>query len=134
MIQQVITPFKCTAEDLDGLDKKTRDGMAPLLDDLNVFANQVVAAQQATPSDDVVQLTLNVGAAIADSFPLVFRTSVTQPRVVVLGNIVPRDTTHSLVTPFVMQGFSITDQGLISIPLITGLRHDNEYALTFWVR
>lgn len=134
MMPPAITPFKLTADDLAGLDNKTREGIQPILDALNTFANQVVAAQQAVAGDDVVQLTLNTGPVVEDSFPFVFRSTVTRPRVVTLGNIVPKDTTHTLVDPFVIQGFALTDAGLISIPAITNLLPDNEYALTFLVR
>jgi hypothetical protein len=128
-----ISPFKVTADDLEGLDKKTRDGIQPLLDALNASFNQVVAAQQAVANDEIVQQTLTIDAVVADAFPFVFKTTVSQPRFVsMVCN--PRDPDHVLTTPFVMQGFSITDQGLISIPAITGLLPANEYALAFWVR
>ena len=131
MTPQPIAPFKVTSEDLSGLDKKTLEGIQPLLDALNVFTNQVVSSQNAQSGDDVVQVTFNTDT---DSFPIVFKTTVPQPRVVVLGNIRPKDQDHTLADPFVMQGFAITDAGLVSIPFITGILAANEYALTFWVR
>lgn len=130
----VVSPYRVTPDDLEELDGKTRNGLNPLLDALNITVQQLVNVSQAT-SEDYVDVTLAVGATVADSFPLVFRHPLeNQPRGVFLANIRPRDQDHILTTPFVMQGFRLTDNGLVSIPWVTGVLADNTYDLTFLVR
>lgn len=133
MAQPQITPFKISAEDLRGLDSKTRAALQPLLDALNVSFQQTVAAISAAPDDELVTVTLVTQDTVAASFPLRFKTSISQPRFVALA-VQPRSPNHVLTTPFVMQGFTITDAGLISVPSITGLLPLNTYDLTFLVR
>lgn len=127
-----VGPLRVTPEDLPDLDKKTRNGLAPLLEAINVFAQQVVAATGATP-DAVVPVTLVTGGAVADSFPLLFRSPIKRPTYVGM-TCTPRNPDHVLTTPFVAQGFSLTNNGFISIPSITGLFIDQTYDLAFLVR
>lgn len=130
----MISPYRVTPEDLADLDKAIRAGLQPLLDALNITLPQLVQAAQ-TVTEQYVPVTLAVGGAVADSFPLVFRHTLSRrPRAVLLANCIPRDTTHSHTTPRVIQGWSLTDLGLISIPWITGLLIDQTYDFTFLVR
>lgn len=129
-----VSPFRLTGEDLPDLDKKTRDGLQPLFDALNVTMGQLVPSYNATPTEDVRDVSLSIGAAVADSFPLKFTTAIAQPRVVVLANVRPKATGHLLTTPFVMQGFGLTGNGLVTVPWVTGLLPLNSYTLTFLVR
>lgn len=129
----VVSPYRVTDEDLPDLDAKTREGIAPLLDSLNTVVPQLVDATHALPTEQLIEMTLVTEAAVADSFPLVFKHSVPKPRWV--GMVCnPKDQSHSLATPFVMQGFQLTDAGLVSIPNITGLLPDNTYSLTFLIK
>lgn len=128
----VVSPYRLTAEDLPDLDSKTRRGVGPLLDALNVTLPQLVAA--VAESSPYVDVTLAVGATVADSFPLLFRHSLqTRPRFVALANVRPRDPDHALTTPFVSQGFGLTDNGLVSVQWVTGVIANNTYDLTFRV-
>lgn len=127
------TPYRVTDEDLAELKSDVREGMQPLLGALNVTLGDLVRITGAAPSDEIRQVSLVTQTDVADAFPLTFTTSVKKPRFVSM-NCVPEDEAHSLATPFVMQGFAMTEAGLISIPAITGLLPDNEYALTFWIR
>lgn len=128
-----VTPLKITAEDLQGLDNKTQQGLQPLLDALNVSFQQVVAAVAAVPQEELVKVTLATQDTVAASFPLRFKTTVAQPRFVAMA-IQPRDPNHVLTDPFALQGFQLTDGGQISIPWITNLLPLNTYDLTFLVR
>lgn len=128
-----IAPLRITPEDLADLDKKTREGLQPLLDALNVFTKQTVAAMVTVPQMQLVDLTVTTGAVVADSFPILFRSVIARPRGVFLANIRPRDVDHVLTTPFVVQGFGVTDAGLISVPAITGLLIEQTYDLVFLV-
>lgn len=128
-----VTPFRVTSEDLAGLDRKTQEGIQPLLDALNVTLRQVVQALQVQPQEQLVPISLRTGASVASSFPLVFKHTVTQPKFVsMVCN--PSDPNHVMTAPFVMQGFGLTDGGLVSVPFITGLLANNSYQLAFLVR
>lgn len=127
-----ITPLRITAEDIPS--KKVGEAIGPLLEDLNVTIQDIVTAFARLPDEELVTISLVTGAAVADSFPIRFRTAVPQPRGVVLANIVPKDPAHSLLLPFVVNGFGITDEGLVSVKWITGLLPSNGYQFTFAVR
>lgn len=129
-----IVPLRITGEDLPDLDSKTRNGMQPLLDAVNTFAQQTVAAAAGQSAEQYVDVTLVTQAAVADSFPLRFRHGLESPRAVLLANIVPKDPDHDLTDPFVMQGFQLTDNNLVSVPWVTGLLPSSTYTLTFLVR
>ena len=130
-----ISPLKITPEDLEELDSKTRNGLGPLLDGLNVFAQQAVQAINSHANEQYVSVSLQTDAAVSDSFPLVFRHGLSaRPQLVMLANIMPKDPDHVLTSPFVMQGWSLTDGGLVSVPWITGLLASNAYTLTFIVK
>ncbi len=127
-----VSPYRITPEELEGLDKKTLEGLAPLLDALNTTIQQLVSAAQGGNGTAWADVNVLTGADVADSFPLTFRTTLEgKPRGVFLANITPRDADHVLTTPFVMQGWGLTDNGMVSIPAITGLLASNSYALTF---
>ncbi len=129
------TPFRVTPEDLG--DAKIGQAIGPLMDSLNLTLNDVCSILTGNVGDDnlnedVVQQNLAVDALVS---PLLkFSTKVKKPRVVVLANIVPADAAHSLTTPFVLQGWSLTDAGQIQIGTITGVLASNTYQLVFWVR
>jgi hypothetical protein len=129
-----VSPYNCTQEDLEGLDGKTLEGLQPLLDSLNITIPQLVSAAQLAPQEQWVDVTLVTDTAVADSFPLVFKHALTRPQGVFLANITPKDPDHIKTAPFVMQGFSLTDGGLVSVPWITGILASNSYALRFLVR
>lgn len=129
-----ITPFRVTADDLPDLDAKVRAGIENLLDALNITLPQLVQAAQLAPEDNVVELNFVTGATVAGSFPLTFKHGLSAAPRFVSMVCVPKDPNHSLATPFVMQGFSITDAGLVSVPFITGLLVDQSYRLSFYVR
>ena len=131
-------PFRMTAEDLEGADKKTVAALEPVLAGINDTLSDVVQIlTKGITADnlaDEVKTVKVVVDELATFFPFKFRTSVTQPRVVVLANVQPEDAAHSLATPFVMQGYTLTDSGLISIPAICGVLAGNSYTFTFWIR
>lgn len=128
-----ITPFRVTSEDLAGLDRKTQAGLQPLLEALNVTLSQAVAALAAQPVEQLVSVTLRTGTTVAASFPLVFKTAVVKPSWVdMVCN--PKSPDHAHTNARVMQGFQLTDAGLVSIPFITGLLSDSTYQLTFLVK
>lgn len=128
----IVSPYHVTAEDLD-LDKKTLEGITPLVEALNVTVPQLVAVAQ-TVGEVSVEHTVAIGAAVADSFPLVFKNPLPQRPTWVGLTVRPKNVNHVLTAPWVMQGWNLTDQGLISIPWITGLLVDQTYQLTFAVR
>lgn len=128
-----VAPFRLTPEDLEGLDRKVQAGLQPLLEALNVTLGQAVQAFSLIGGDELVSVNLVTEGSVADSFPLQFRTAVAQPRFVAMV-CNPKDPDHSQATPRVMQGFQLTDTGLVSIPFITGLLPSNTYSLTFLVR
>lgn len=129
----VVSPYRLTPEDLPDLDSKTRNGLAPLTDALNVTLPQLVAAAGAVTTA-YADVTLVTGAVVADSFPLRFRNPLSYtPRWVAM-SLRPKDPDHVLTTPFAMQGWSLTDNNLISVPFITGLTVDQTFFLTFEVR
>ena len=132
------SPYRIIPEDLEGADKKTLAALDPMMNALNDTLNDVVQVLTGgigsdNLADEVKSIKVTVDT-LAGFFPFKFRTKVTQPRVVVLANVQPADAAHSLATPFVMQGYTLTDSGLVSIPAITGLLANNVYTLTFWVR
>lgn len=129
-----VPPFRVTPEDLADLEKSTRNGLEPLLQALNDTIGQLVPTVNATPLEEICDVTLKTGLVVADSFPLKFATSVSQPKVVVLGNCLPKDPGHSLTTPFALQGFRVIGTGVVSIQSITGMLPSNTYSLTFLVR
>lgn len=133
-MSQQIVPVRITPEDLSELDAKTRNGLQPLLDALNVFAQQTVAAAAAQSGEQVVPVTLVTQADVDDSFPLVFRHGVAKPSAVLLANIVPKDPDHDLADAFVLNGWTLTDNNLVSVSWITGLLPSSTYRLTFLVR
>ncbi len=129
-----VSPYRVTAEDLEGLDKKTLEGITPLLDALNTTIQQLVSAVQGPTGQAFVDVSLLVETSVADSFPLTFRHGLPNtPRGVFLANITPGDGDHVLTTPFVIQGWGLTDAGLVTIQAITGLLASNSYKLTFLV-
>lgn len=129
-----IAPFRVTPDDLPDLEKATRNGLEPLLYALNDTLSQLVPVINATPLEEVRDVMVRTGLVVAESFPLKLATSVSQPKVVVLGNCLPKDPNHSLATPFVMQGFRVSGTGVVSIQSITGMLPGNTYSLTFLVR
>lgn len=132
-MSQQVQPFHVTPEDLEALDPKTLEALTPLLDSLNVTLGQMTQALALTSAPGFVEVKLAVGPTVADSFPLKFRNPLDRKPMWVGMNIRPKDPDHVLTTPFVMQGFNITDAGLISVPWITGVLASNSYALTFVV-
>lgn len=130
-----ISPFHATPDDLGDLDKKTAQGLQPLLDQLNVVMRQLGQAVNAVPDEAYVPVSIDVGTSVPDSFPITFKHGLSStPRAVLLANVQPKDVNHSLLDPFVMQGWSLTDAGLVSVPWITNLSPLNGYTFTFWVR
>lgn len=129
------TPFRMTDDDMTGGDSKVKAAIAPLQDALNVTLNDVVSIMTGGIGNDnladeikTLQLDTNV-----DEFPFKFVTKVVKPRFVSVV-IQPKDPDHPNTTPRVMQGFTVTDSGLVSIPHITGLLAANKYTLTFLIR
>lgn len=127
-----IPPYRVTPEDLPELDKKTREGLRPLLDALNITVQQLVAADSAK-FFDLQTSTLVVGAAVADSFPYRFKHALGRRPIFIGMTLRPRDEDHVLTDPWVMQGWSLTEEGLVSVPWITGLLPSNSYDLTFLI-
>ena len=130
-----ISPLKITPEDMEELDSKTRNGLGPLLDAINVFAQQTVQAVNSHADERLVSVSLQVDAVVAGSFPIVFKHGLSvRPSVVLLANITPKDPDHVLTTPFVLNGWSLTDAGLLSVSWVTGLLPGNSYSMSFLVR
>ena len=128
------TPFHIVQEDLEGLDSKTKAGLEPLLNALNVTLSDLVSASGGVPEQWITQ-TLKTDATVADSFPIVFKNPLgTKPRGVFLANIKPKDEDHSLTTPFVLNNWTLTDAGLISVSWVTGILALNTYTLTFLIK
>lgn len=130
----IVSPYRLTQEDLPDLKSDLRNGLSPLLDALNITLPQLVQAVQAV-GEQYVPVTLVVGALIAEKFPLLFRHQLeARPRGVFLANIAPRNSDHIKTAPFVLQGWTLTDNGLVSVPWITNLLASNTYDLTFLVK
>lgn len=129
----IVSPYRITPEDLPDLDKKTLAGITPLLEALNTTVPQLVQGSQAVGSQ-FVPVTLQVGAVVADSFPILFRHALPRVVSVRLDNIAPGDVNHVLTAPWVMQGWTLREGGLVAIPFVTGLLASNSYRLSFEVR
>ena len=132
-MKPTVAPFRVTEEDLEGLPAATRDALLPLTSSLNVTLRDVVNSINGNPHEEVRTVPLQTPGALAVPV-VVFATSVRQPQAVWLANCQPKDTAHILTTPFVAQGFTVTESGAIAIPAITGLLPNNVYTLTFVVR
>lgn len=128
-----VSPFRVAVEDLDGLEPKVRNALLPLIENLNVTLGQVVQAIASIPAQGVVAFTLELGPTVADSFPLRFKNPIARRPTYVAMTLRPKNPDHSMTTAFVCQGFNLTDEGLISVPWITGLVASNVYELTFTV-
>ena len=73
-----VPPYRVTSEDLSELDKKTRTGLQPLLDALNVTVQQLVQAANTQPGERIAGATFtsdSTGEASVDINPL----PVTEP-------------------------------------------------------
>lgn len=67
-----IAPYRVTDEDIQGLDAKTREALAPLLDALNVTLNQLVNAANAVKQEARYEVTFTssaTGTAYVDFAP-----------------------------------------------------------------
>lgn len=131
----VITPYRVVSEDLD-LKNDVKEGLADLLDSLNVTVPQLVQAASATPEENYVNVTLQTDATVEDSFPLTFKHGLTsRPRLVLLANIdTDESTAFGRIDPWVLNGWTLTDNGLVSVTWITNLVAPAKYDLTFYVR
>lgn len=72
----MIQPYRIVAEDLEGLDRKTRDALAPLLDALNNTLQQLVTLAQTAPESDTRTapfITDAAGMAYVDVVPRIAR-------------------------------------------------------------
>ena len=68
----VISPFRLTPDDLPGLDKKTREGLQPLLDALHITIQQLVQEAAAAPTTKELSSTFQssaTGTAFVDFNP-----------------------------------------------------------------
>jgi hypothetical protein len=121
-----ITPFKVTPDDLPDLDKKTRDGLAPLLDALNVSIQQLVNAQGLRASEQVVKSNFNSdsgGSAYVDIKP-----TLPQPVTSVSLGWFQRDDRQPMTSVY---SFSTTalDSGLVRLYFV-GLDVSSKYNFT----
>lgn len=110
-----ISPFRFTPDDFDTLDKKTRDGLLPLLDALNTFAQQVVAfSQGVAPVGQTFGTFSTDGAGEAEL--TVKPLTVNRPTAVYLDALQPRDGSisapYSFAWQFVGAGVSASFTGL----------------------
>jgi hypothetical protein len=124
--------FYITAEDLPDLDKKTKVALQPLLDALNRTLGSLVPQANEVPEREYKTLNVAVNS-LSSTFPIIFKSSVVSPKSVILSNIRPISPGHDLSIPFVVQGWTITSKGLISITSITGLLPNEAYSLTFTI-
>lgn len=125
-----ITTYRLTADDLDGLDKKTVSGLEPLIDALNLTLGQLVPVVNNEPAVDQRVITFQTGGTIPESFPLLLRSSITNPASVIVGNIVAADRNHDYTVPSVVNGFYLTSSGSIAVRYISGLNANSKYTLT----
>lgn len=130
---RVVPPYRLTPEDVPDLDKKTSAALEPLFAALNTTLPPLVQAVAAA-SSQFVSVNLAVGAVVADSFPILFRHGLPRVVSVRLDNVQPNDPNHVLTAPWVMQGWGLTDDGLVLVPYVTGLLASNSYLLSFEVR
>lgn len=131
------TPFRFVI-DSEGLDSKVRVGIQPLADSLNVSVGNIVDILTGNVGsdnlgDEIRQVQVATLASVSDSFPLVFKTKVLRPQFVAM-TVTGYPAAQDLTLPIAMQGFGVTDQGLISIPWITNLMVSSKYSFAFWVR
>lgn len=126
-----IPSYRITKEDLKDLDKKTYDGLEPLIEALNNTLGQIVALLNSAPTTDIRQVTFTTKTGLIDSFPLVFNTTVTKPRAVLIGQVIaPSGTDVSVgISPIWNQ----LANGNISVSLISGLVPETRYQITFIV-
>jgi len=71
-VSAFVSPYRVTLEDLEGLDKKTAEALAPLIDALNQTIQQLVDAAQTAPSSQTVSTFFNTdssGNAYVDVTP-----------------------------------------------------------------
>lgn len=128
-------PFRVTPEDLG--DQKIAQAIGPLMDALNLSLNDIVNILTGNVGPDNLNdevKTLKVSVDVLASPLVKFSTKVVKPTCVVLAHVVPAAVGHSLATPFVLQDWTLTDAGQVSIGTITGVLAANDYTLTFWVR
>lgn len=79
-----VSPYRLTVEDLPELDNKTREGLQPLLNALNVTLGQVVQALQVQPSGRLFDLDVTAddvgGVEVALTMPRPTSVTVEQLR------------------------------------------------------
>lgn len=129
----LVPDYKITAEDLDGLDKKTKDGLDPLVSALNYTIPLLVSTVNSTPIIDWVSFTFTTGTIAAASFPLAFSSIVKNVKGVSFGNFQPVGAGADYTNPWAMQGWKVNAQGNIAINFITNLQPNTKYSVTFKV-
>lgn len=124
-----VTPFKFTADDLGALDKKTRTGLQPLLEALNVTMQELVAALASLGNGVTNSGTFTSGAAgtayvdITPSPRLAGR-----PSFVTLGWFARSDET-AMTTPYSFSTSIAGDGGTVRL-LFAGLDASAKYVFT----
>lgn len=121
-----ISPFRLTPDDLEGLDKKTRDGLGPLLDALNVFCQQVTqfSAGVTAPISTTGTFSTDAGGS---AYVVIKSQTTTQPVSVVVDQVRLVDSTDDLgaVYSFSWQLIGANIRGLFQ-----GLAASTKYAFT----
>lgn len=124
-----ISPFRFTVDDLPDLDKKTREGLQPLLDQLNVFVQQVNAMALALPETAIVSGTFSTDAAGSVYVPI-NPALATRAVSVTLGDLRPANGTE-ITSPY---AFSWQYVGAGVRLLFVGLAVLTKYSFTVSVQ
>lgn len=125
-----VTTYRLTQDDLDDLDKKTKDGLEPLISALNLTLGQLVPVVNNEPDTEQRTITFQTQGTITDTFPLLIKTGITNPSSVIIGNFTAADRSHDYTVPSVVNGFYLTSSGSIAIRYISGLSANSSYTVT----
>ena len=125
--------YRIVPEDLPDLDKKVRDGLEPMIDNLNRVLGAVVPAVNGLASVDYRDVTFTTRGSIADTFPLTVNTIIPTPRSVTVGRVqcpVTTDTSAGITCNQWVQ----LNNGALSIQVISGLVANTRYTITLTIQ
>lgn len=124
-----VAPFRLTPEDLPDLDKKTREGLVPLLEALNSTLQQLVATANGTAQSKTITSTFTsgpLGTAYVDIAP----SPIAKPFSAELNQIYRTDL-EPMTTPF---SLSWQMTATVARLLFAGLANNTEHRVTVTLR
>ncbi len=128
-----VPTYRISNEDLPDLDKKNKEALQPLIDNLNNTLGQVVPAVNAIVAIDKRDITFTTKTSLADTFPIVFNTVITAPFAVFIGGKVVCPVGTDTSAGISVNGWVQLQNGNISVKVISGLVPNTKYTLTFVV-